>query len=676
MKSNHWIKRGGIALGLCVLLALAALLPALAASRDAAAPADPKPSAEESAPAQPAAAKGSSSGDADKSETVYVQAEADGSVREITVETVLRNPGGSGEISDATNLSNIKNTEGDESFTEQNGTLLWENHGEDIRYEGKSQAQLPVSVSVSYYLDGVKIEPEALAGQSGRVRIRFDYENHTSETADADGEELTVCVPFTALSAAVLPEDVFSNIEVTNGKLLSMDGQSVAVGLAFPGLADSLEPGAYEPLEELELPDYVEISADVEQFELDFTATILTPGLFSELDEEDLSDIDDRIADMAELTDTSGELVEGAEALADGLGEFQSYLTQYLSGVGAINTGAAALTEGLAQLNTQKTQLADGAAALQSGLEELNAALSQLSLPTAGEGSTSGAERAAEQLAADAQTLAAALGAVQSALGELQAYQAQVSDLCAAASGALTGTDVAAAARQAALDTLASSELSEEQKAQIADSVAANSGLTSIQSQINSAKSALDSIPTLSAPDLTASFASISATVEDMGLQLELLQGYSASVSGLADQLGGMGDTLDALKEGVGTLTDGSRQLTAGITAFHQGLQQLYDGASALSSGASELSGAGSALNSGLGAIAEGSDALADGMGVFDEEGVQALGELAGDDLAALTRRIRALKEADGRYTNFGGIADGMTGSVRFIIETAEISPS
>lgn len=672
MKSNHWIKRGGIALGLCVLLALAALLPALAASRDTA---EPEPAAEKSTPSQPETALKSAASDAvDKSETVYVQAEADGSPQEITVETILRNPGGSGGISDATNLSGIKNTEGDESFTEQNGVLLWENHGEDIRYEGKSQAQLPVSVSVSYYLDGVNIEPEALAGQSGRVRIRFDYENHTSETVTVDGEELTVCVPFTALSAAVLPEDVFSNIEVTNGKLLSMDGQSVAVGLAFPGLADSLEPGAYEPTEELELPDYVEISADVEQFELDFTATILTPGLFSGLEEEDLSGIDDLIADMAELTDASGELAEGADTLAGGLDEFRSYLTQYLSGVSAINTGSAALTEGLAQLNAQKAQLADGAAALQSGLEELNTALSQLSLPSAGEGSTSGAEGAAEQLAADAQTLAAALGAVQSALGELQSYQAQVTGLVSAANGALAGADAAAAARQAAQEALDGAGLSEEQKAQILDSIAASGSIASLQGQIDSARNTLDSIPALDLPDLTASLSSISATVEDMGLQLELLQGYSASISGLADQLGGMGDTLDALKEGVGTLTDGSRQLTAGLTAFHQGIQQLYDGASTLSSGAAELAGAGSALNSGLDAIAEGSDALADGMATFDEEGIQALDELAGDELAALTRRIRALKEADGRYANFGGIRDGMTGSVRFIIETAEIS--
>ena len=57
----------------------------------------------------------------------------------------------------------------------------------------------------------------------------------------------------------------------------------------------------------------------------------------------------------------------------------------------------------------------------------------------------------------------------------------------------------------------------------------------------------------------------------------------------------------------------------------------------------------------------------------FDEEGIQKLADLAGEDLQNLVDRIRALKEADGRYINFGGILPGKTGSVRFIIETDEI---
>lgn len=111
----------------------------------------------------------------DKTETVYVDANADGSVKKITVKDWLRR-NGDGEIIDFSNLKDIKNTEGDEEYTQNaDGTITWENKGEDISYEGTSNQQLPVTTKVTYYLDGKEIKPEDLAGKSGKVKIRFDY---------------------------------------------------------------------------------------------------------------------------------------------------------------------------------------------------------------------------------------------------------------------------------------------------------------------------------------------------------------------------------------------------------------------------------------------------------------------------------------------------------------------
>ena len=107
--------------------------------------------------------------DRDKEETVYIKAGADGEIREVTVETVLRYRGTDGTIVDRTKLTDIKNTEGDEEFTQgRDGSLIWEDHGEDIHYEGKSKDKLPVGVKISYTLNGKSIRPEALAGKSGR----------------------------------------------------------------------------------------------------------------------------------------------------------------------------------------------------------------------------------------------------------------------------------------------------------------------------------------------------------------------------------------------------------------------------------------------------------------------------------------------------------------------------
>ena len=69
----------------------------------------------------------------DKAETVYVKADANGNKKEVTVEEILKASKDGKDITDASILEDIKNTKGDEEFTKaEDGTLIWENNGEDI----------------------------------------------------------------------------------------------------------------------------------------------------------------------------------------------------------------------------------------------------------------------------------------------------------------------------------------------------------------------------------------------------------------------------------------------------------------------------------------------------------------------------------------------------------------
>lgn len=180
-------------------------------------------------------------GGVDKSETVYAKANADGTVTETTVEAVLKARDGA-TIPDVAALRDIINKEGDEEYTTgADNALTWQNSGSAITYEGKSDAALPVTTRVTYYLNGVETAPDDLAGQSGRVRIHFDYTNHTRETVTVDGQEYTVSVPFTAITAVILDGDKFSNIEADNGKVMELDGQTAVLGTVTPGLADSAQ---------------------------------------------------------------------------------------------------------------------------------------------------------------------------------------------------------------------------------------------------------------------------------------------------------------------------------------------------------------------------------------------------------------------------------------------------
>ena len=182
--------------------------------------------------------------DADKEETVYVLADADGSANDVTVSTWLKNADGSDGLNDKTNLTDIENVKGYEGYKDNgDGTITWAANGSDIYYQGKSNEKLPVDVKITYKLDGEDIEPSELAGKSGKVTIRFDYTNNTKQTVKAGSKNSEVISPFVMLSGMILPVDKFSNVQVENGKVISEGSNQIVVGYAVPGFKQCLQNG-------------------------------------------------------------------------------------------------------------------------------------------------------------------------------------------------------------------------------------------------------------------------------------------------------------------------------------------------------------------------------------------------------------------------------------------------
>lgn len=65
-----------------------------------------------------------------KEETVYVIQDADGNKDSVIVSNWLKNGDGKDELVDKTNLTDIENTKGDETYTENSdGTITWDAHG-------------------------------------------------------------------------------------------------------------------------------------------------------------------------------------------------------------------------------------------------------------------------------------------------------------------------------------------------------------------------------------------------------------------------------------------------------------------------------------------------------------------------------------------------------------------
>ena len=471
----------------------------------------------------------------DKAETVYVKADADGTAHKVTVKDVLKNPGEGKNIEDQSDLKEIKNTEGDEAYTQKGDALTWENKGEDISYEGTTDKELPIQTKIRYFLDGKEIAPEKLAGKSGRVTIRFTYDNQTAQTVQVNGKTVDTVTPFVVLSTVMLSEDHFSNIQVKNGKLVDMDGQTVVVGYAFPGLKDCLNLTDYEATKDVEIPEDVEIQADATDFALDFTATIVTNGLLKELEEDDLKDPADKFKDASDqLIDGAGKLLSGSETL-------QNYIRQYTDGVKAVDQGIGTLQSGVSALKENSTALKNGADAVSDGLGQITSVLEK--------------SDALNQIAAAGAQMQQYVGGVQQAVSAAQAGLQSV-DLDAVEQSAeqKAKEQVTAAAKTALAEV---DGLTEEQKNQIAEQIAAKVDLDGVTAEadqkLQSAGSMLSKVPSL----------------ENVG-----------------DTFAGLGQ-LGTLADSIRQLSAGSAQLKEGVTAFKNGIGQLSDGIAALRTGSS-----------------------------------------------------------------------------------------
>ncbi len=620
---------------------------------------------------------------AEKTEQITVKADASGSPETITAEVKLSGITGEGYAEDRSILNGIRNTEGaEEYYLLEDDRLLWDNMQEDITYKGTTDRELPVSVHITYFLDGKGIEPKELAGKSGHVVIHVGYENHTSAPVTIDGVTYNLPVPFMAATLIPLSEK-FENVQITNGKHISSGDSDMAVGFAAPGLQDSLKLSGYEVTEEVVLPEYVELEADVTDFELEFTTTLISSGLFEDLEDSDLDDFSELQDSMDELTDASSDLVSGTEELYNGITEFEGYLNQYNSGIAQVTDGIRALRDGLETVDDYSDDLKSGACALSNGLTQLSAGLSQIDLSALSKDRELSDEEKA-QLAAletamtDLPKQALVLQTSVTALGDAQK---EISRFCTSAAAYQTNINTALAA----LDALKESRpvLSETERQAAATALGDNAEAflnyyDQLPSQIEAIKTALSSEtiqpPVLDQTVIDPVLQDLGAAVTAIQTDLSILLGYLDELQTGMEELSELPTQFEALRTGIAALAEGSTKLKEGLCEYTGGIAKLYEGASQLADGANQLPEAGSALSEGYSAISEGAWKLSDGFRTFDREGIQELAKLGGSELQEIIRRVKALHQIENEYTNYTGIPEGVTGSVRFLIETAEIT--
>ncbi len=302
-----------------------------------------------------------------KEESVYVKADASGNVKKTTVSEWLKNPE-KGTISDTSELKDIKNVKGDETFeTGSNNNVSWKSEGNDIYYQGTIDKELPVDVKVSYKLDGKSISPKDLKGKSGKVEIQFSYDNKSKQTVNVNGEDVEMYTPFTMVSAMMLSSDEYSNVSVENGKLISDGDKNIVVGVAFPGLANDLNLKDLDM--DIDIPETVTITADVKDATVGTSITMASAELMNEFGLNDIDSFDDLQDSIDDLEDATNQLVDGSKEAADGSKELADGAGTLNDGAGTLASGAGTLADGVNTLNEKSGTLVSGVNTLASGVQ-------------------------------------------------------------------------------------------------------------------------------------------------------------------------------------------------------------------------------------------------------------------------------------------------------------------
>lgn len=661
--------------------------------------------------------------DITKDETVYVLAGADGSVQKIIVSDWIKNSIGDATISDKSELTDVENVKGEETYTMNGDNMrVWDAQGNDIYYQGNIQKELPVNLSVSYKLDGQSVSAEELAGKSGKVTIRFDYKNNQYEMVEIDGKQEKIYVPFAMLTGILLDNNIFSNVDISNGKLINDGNHIAAIGIAFPGLQNNLNVDT----DQFEIPNYMEITADVRNFEMTNTVTIATNEIFNKLNTQKLDSVDDLISALDELGDAMDQLMDGSSKLYDGLCTLLDKSGELVSGIDKLAVGAAKLKNGTADLDAGTTELSNGAKELADGLGQLTANNNSLN---------AGSKQVFDSLLNMADTQLAAAGLTVPKL-TIENYADVLNGVIAsldqdnvanqARAAALETVTKAVHAQKDAVKTVVTSAIREEVNDQVTEAVRSNaesqvltamgmtketyeagiaSGTISTeqQAQVTAAVDSQMASETVQAmiaasvdnqmqsADIQALIASktdeqIALLIEQnmnsaevqgqITAALEKAQSGATSISALKEQLDSYHDFYTGLnqytagvasaKTGADKLNTGATSLKGGTSQLHAGMTELYDGLLMLKDGAP-------VLITGVTELRNGAMKLSDGLAEFNEKGIQKLIDAVDGNLSGLFTRVKATADVSKNYKSFTGLADDMGGQVKFIYRTDSI---
>lgn len=577
---------------------------------------------------------------ASKSETVYSNLDSNGKAYKTIVSTQLTNEDKSDEITDISNLLNIENTNGDETFKKEGNQIVWDSNGNNIYYKGESDKQLPVECKITYELNGEEISVEELKGKSGNVKIKINYTNNEKHIVSINGKQVTMYTPFIIVAGTKIDNAKNKNIQITNGKIVDNGESTLAVGIAMPGMQENIGISKSK----IDIPEEIEISMETEDFEMgNIIAVVAVKGI----DEDLTSDLNSMYSQINELANASNEILAGANQLKEGTSELVSGVDQLKDGTGAAYAGSKQIKDEVEE--STKNLKNDNTPAIDSKtLEAIKAQAMQSATLSDEQKAGIAAQAKAAATLSDEQKA----GIAAQAKAGAKLTDAQKAAIKAEAQKGATFTDAQKTAIIEEAQKKYPTELTEAEK-QLILAVAQD---TAYQTAEATALKVAQDVATQTAEATAQTVAQSTATQTAETTALTVAQST-------ATQTAGATATQTATQVGNQAKQKFTNQVVSQMSTLGTALDELTNGLANIDNGVS-------ALSAGTNKLDSGALQLANGVKTFNEQGISKINNLVNGDLRNIASRVEKMNELANEYNNYAGIQNGMAGEVKFIMIT------
>lgn len=611
-----------------------------------------------------------------KDETVYSKLDVNGKNYNTIVNNHIVNSEQVEFINDLSDLLNIINTNGDETFTQNGNNLIWYANGNDIYYQGETQKELPVECKIKYELDGKEISANEIVGKAGTVKIILEYVNKDAHNVIINGKSETLYTPFVVLCGTIINNENNKNITISSGKLIDDGTKTIALGIATPGLQESLNLSKST----IDIPSSIEITMDAKDFELGTMITYITPKIINDEDLNIFDKVDDIFTQVDTLQSSSHQLVEGANTLKEGtqtysekFSEFNGAVKQISDGIIYANSNYSKIDDGIATLNQKAPTLVYSVQNLSDGIGKVSGALNTINSSLSAVPDTQVVD-SINQIVDGINPIISGLNSVSSTdnsskiatlEGLIQLNTNEIKKLTTLNTSLETQKNLLTSS--ATIDQTEIASVITTLDSQIAENTVLIGKLTA-NNQAHQT-----TITTLQATDGTQMTALVNGLNTIQSGLSKLLPGIKGIYS-LKPAINQLADSSTLLADGANKLTEGTEQLTDGINSLADGSAQMKSGLTTLSSGAKQLSNASNQLTDGANTISTGATTLSEGMTKFNDEGINKICNYINGNLRDIKVRVEKLQDLSNEYNTFSMLNENDKGIVKFILITDSLS--